>query len=146
MYGKYETKSEIFLLMAPSYCVLFFVVFPLACFRVEMQLSRWLVCGRNVLSRNGCLTKNPHGAQKQGEQNNFHDIFTFQVVMECAHILQLLESNKLTNNCSHLWIAQVGAVVSHKFPGKILYLWTVPFWVHVRSYKCWVFAENWLFF
>lgn len=51
-----------------------------------MQLSRWLACERNVLGRNGCLTKNPEGTQKDREQNNLHDTFTLQVV-ECAFII-----------------------------------------------------------
>lgn len=122
-----------------------FGCFPFACFRVEVQLSRWLFSGRNVLGRSGCLTKISQGTQTQRDQISLHDIFTFRAVVECSFIVATCVSNKLTNNCSHLRIAQVGAVVSHGFPSKILSLWTAPFWVCMRSYKYWVLAKTWLF-
>lgn len=97
------TKSNIYFNDSESLYV-YFWLFPLASFRMKIPIIQRLVCGRNVLGRNGCLTKNPEGTQKDREQN---DLCDSSLSEWWNYAVIATESNKLTDNCSHLRIAQV---------------------------------------
>lgn len=133
-------KSEMFILMTVCYIW----SFSLCMFQSEVRLSRWLFNGRNVSGRNGCLTKSSQATEKRGNKTISMIFLLSKLIENVLSLLQLLKSNKLTNNCSHLWIAQVGAVVSHKFPSKFC-RYEIFHSGHMKSYKWWVLAEKWLF-
>lgn len=128
-------------------CVIFFfVVFPPYMFQsgnaIIQVIGLWEECFKAEMVFD---QKSPRGSKGRGSKTISMIFSLSELLWNVLSLLQLLESYKLTNNCSHLWIAQVGAVVSHNIPSKTLYLGAVLFWVHARSYKCWAFAENWLF-